>query len=402
MPKALFFSIPAHGHINPSLPLVTELIRRGHEVIYFTTADYRQRVEATGAAVRIYNGIDDDYFDVRGLDGSFPQKAALALLTTTKNILPELLETVNQAKPDYILYDCMCPWGYFVAQIMGLPAVSSASLMPMSSRVMLDWRALRIALPMLLKGFKAGNEANRLSKELGKQYNMKSLSMMNILNAPGDLIISYSSPAYVPFADTLPENVKFVGWTMLENKVDEPFIHDSDRPLVYISLGTVINENKSFFELCIRAFAGMLYDVLITTGGRFSPEQFGTLPENITVKLWVPQAQVLRHTALFITHGGLNSIHEGLYCDVPLLVVPQQTEQTFNAMRVVELGTGLMLQEHTVTEMTLRARVQQLLSDPRYRTQAARIGGTLRSAGGMAKAVDEINYLLHYRRVATG
>ena len=394
MPEAIFFNVPAHGHINPSLPLVAELVRRGHKVTYFTTGNFRQRIEATGAAVHLYTGVEGNYFEARGLDGSIPQKAALALLTTTKVLLPELLEAVSRIKPDYILYDCMCPWGYFVAQMMCLPTVTSASLMPISPRAMLNGRILRLFLPMLAKGLRAGNEANRLSKELGRQYNVKPLTMMNILNAPGDVIISYSSAAYVPLAHTLPDNVKFVGWTMPENNSDEPWMHDSGRPLIYISLGTVINENKSFYELCISALDGMPCDVLITTGGRFSREQFGTLPENITIKSWVPQARVLQQAALFITHGGLNSIHEGLYCDLPLLVVPQQTEQTFNAMRVVELGAGLMLRHNALSASTLRDSVNQLLSDHRYRAQAKRIGETLRSAGGMKKAADEIEKML--------
>ncbi|HRL12763.1 MAG TPA: glycosyltransferase [Aggregatilineales bacterium] len=394
MPKALFFSVPAHGHINPSLPLVKELVGRGHEITYFTTEDYRPRIEATGAVVQIYTGIEDDYFDARGLDGSRPQKAALALLTTTKAILPGLLEAVAHAKPHYILYDCMCPWGYFIARIMELPAVSSASLMPLSPRSMLTWQALRLLLPMLAKDFRAGNEANRLSKALGKQFAVKPLTLMNILNAPGDLIISYSSAAYVPFADTLPDNVSLIGWTMPENHADEPFAHDSQRPLVYISLGTVINDNQDFYRLCISALGGMPYDVLITTGGRFSPEQFGTLPDNVSIRTWVPQGQVLKQASVFITHGGLNSIHEGLYCDLPLLVVPQQTEQTFNALRVVELGAGLMLKPDTLNAGNLRDAVTQLLADDRYRSQAKRIGETLRSAGGVTRAVDEIEHLL--------
>ena len=54
MPKTLFFNVPAHGHINPSLPLVAELVQRGHEVTYFATESYRQRVADTGATVEIY------------------------------------------------------------------------------------------------------------------------------------------------------------------------------------------------------------------------------------------------------------------------------------------------------------------------------------------------------------
>ena len=218
MTKAIFFNVPAHGHINPSLPLVAELVQRGHEITYFASEHYRERIEAVGATVEIYDSIHDDYFESKGLDGSTPQEAAKTLLMTTIAILTDLRQRASELEPDYILYDCMCPWGYFLAQIMQLPSVSSASLMPLSPRMMMNLRALRIFLPTLIRGFRAGNEANRLSRDLGKQYDVKPLNMINVLNAPGDLIISYSSDAFVPHAQTLPDNVKFIGWTLQENQ----------------------------------------------------------------------------------------------------------------------------------------------------------------------------------------
>lgn len=396
MPKAIFFSVPAHGHINPSLPLVAKLTQCGHELSYFTTETYQQRVAATGASVQIYAGIEDDYFSVRGLDGRIPQLAAQSLLITTKRVLPGLLERVKKTRPDYILYDCMCPWGYYVAQIMKLPSVSSSSLMPLSPRVMLNWQAMRLFLPMLAKGFRAGNEANQLSRAVGKEYNVKPLGLMNILNAPADLIISYSSAEYVPFANTLPENVRLIGWAIQENSLDEHFVYVSEHPLIYVSLGTVSNQNTAFFQTCIAGLAELSCTVLISTGGRLAPEQFGPLPENITIKSWVPQSQVLRRAALFVTHGGLNSIHDGLYCGLPMLLVPQQTEQTFNARRVMELGAGLMLKQDDLNERTIKRSVEKLLSDTRYKTNASRIGESLRSAGGVDKAVAEIEALLRH------
>ena len=394
MAKALFFNIPAHGHINPSLPLVAELVNRGHEISYYATDHFRQRVNHTGAEFFTYTDVKDDYFDTYGLDGSDPQRAAVTLLTTTKEILPELLELTHQAQPDYIIYDCMCPWGYFVGKIMNLPAVSSFSLMPLSPRIMLNWQILRIMLPMMLKGIRNGIEASRLASELGKQYDIEPLNQMTVLSAPGDLSISYSSSAFIPYADSLDDNFRLVGWTLLETPSDEPFVHDTGRKLIYISLGTVSNENPDFFKTCITALEDTPYDVLISTGNSFSADQFGTLPEHITVKKWIPQAQVLQQADLFITHGGLNSIHEGLYCDLPLLVVPQQTEQTFNAMRVVELGVGLILKQKQVNTETIRSKVEELLSHDRYRKGAQRLGESLRSAGGVSRAVDEIEALL--------
>jgi len=36
MPKIIIIGFPGHGHVNPTLPMVAELTRRGNEVIYRT------------------------------------------------------------------------------------------------------------------------------------------------------------------------------------------------------------------------------------------------------------------------------------------------------------------------------------------------------------------------------
>lgn len=397
MPKALFFNVPAHGHVNPSLPLVAELVRRGHDITYWCSEGYRARIEATGARFQAYRTIRDDYFEAQGLNGSVPQEAAKALLATAHEVLPELLEATSQAQPDTLLYDCMCSWGYFVAQCLKLPAISSSSLMPMSPRAMLDWKTLRLFLPAIVKGFSAGNEANRLSAALGKQYGVRPLGMTELMNAPGDLMISYSSAEFVPYADTLPKAVKLVGWTLPEANGGETFVHTSERSLIYISLGTIANDNADFFRACIQAFTGTSYDVLMTTGGKLDPSQFGALPDNITIKSWVPQNQVLRAASLFVTHGGLNSLHDGLYCGLPLLVVPQQTEQTFNGQRVVDLGAGLMLRQSEVSPASLRDGAARLLNEPSFKREAQRIGDSFKAAGGAARAAYEVEALLRKR-----
>lgn len=59
-PTALFFKVPGHGHVNPSLPLVAELTRRGHRITYFITEAYRAKVEAAGANVQLYSTVPDE------------------------------------------------------------------------------------------------------------------------------------------------------------------------------------------------------------------------------------------------------------------------------------------------------------------------------------------------------
>jgi MGT family glycosyltransferase len=397
MPKALFFNVPAHGHVNPSLPLVAELVRRGHHITYFITESYRARVEATGAVFQAYTAVHDDYFEARGLDGSRPQLAACTLITTAEEILPELLDTVRRAQPDYILFDGMCPWGQIAAQISGVPAVASLSLMALGSpRILLNWRILRLFFPMLIRDIDKGLEANKRSRALGKKYSIPPLGLASILSAPGDISISYTSSYFQPFASTVSDTIRFVGRTTSDMPAAEsfPFAQAQGRPLIYVSLGTVINDAPEFFRTCINALANRDEFVIMSTGNRLNPDSFGELPENISIHSWVPQLDVLKRAALFITHAGLGSVHDGLYFGVPLLLVPQQEEQTLNALRVVELGAGLTLKKAQVNVETIRASVERLLTDPHFTVEAKRIGDTFRAAGGVARAADEIEILL--------
>ena len=56
MSKIVFFSIPAHGHTNPTLEVIRELISRGHEVWYYSYNIMREKIESAGA---IFVSCDD-------------------------------------------------------------------------------------------------------------------------------------------------------------------------------------------------------------------------------------------------------------------------------------------------------------------------------------------------------
>jgi MGT family glycosyltransferase len=398
--EAIFFNVPGHGHVNPSLPLVSELTRRGHQIRYFITEGFRGKVEAVGAQVEIYQAIEDDYFTGRGLDGSRPQKVACQLLESTEEILPDLLEFVRRADPDYILFDGMCPWGYYAARASQTPAIASLALLPafsLSPRTLLN-RDMRKFMPaVLVRDFRLGLEAVRRARALGDKYGVAPLGPASFLSAEGDISLSYTSAEFQPSAGRVSRSVRFVGRTISEEPDVDPNLFDAvrGRPLVYISLGTLNNKNREFFNLCVQAFSGRDEFLMITTGGAFAPEAFGKLPENIAVHSWLPQVAVLKRAALFITHGGLSSIHDGLYFGVPLLLYPQQGEQMFNTLRVVKLGAGLRLSDRNLTAGSLLSLSQRLMTEPQYKKCAERLGQSFRDAGGMKKAVDLIEDLLN-------
>jgi UDP:flavonoid glycosyltransferase YjiC (YdhE family) len=55
----VFLIFPAHGHINPTLPIVRELVKLGRPVVYYNTPGMKEKIIAAGAEFRSYRGIND-------------------------------------------------------------------------------------------------------------------------------------------------------------------------------------------------------------------------------------------------------------------------------------------------------------------------------------------------------
>lgn len=86
----------------------------------------------------------------------------------------------------------------------------------------------------------------------------------------------------------------------------------------------------------------------------------------------------------------MNSTNEGLYFDIPLILIPQSVDQPFVANRVAELNAGLVLNKDEITSEKLKESVNIILKDSKYKENSAKIGKSLRDAGGYKKGVDEI------------
>lgn len=105
---------------------------------------------------------------------------------------------------------------------------------------------------------------------------------------------------------------------------------------------------------------------------------------------YVPQLEVLKHTDVFVTHGGMNSSSEALYYGVPLVVVPVTGDQPLVAKRVAEVGAGIRLDRKELTPELLREAVKKVMDDATFKEKSRKVGETLRDAGGYKKAIEEI------------
>jgi MGT family glycosyltransferase len=92
-----------------------------------------------------------------------------------------------------------------------------------------------------------------------------------------------------------------------------------------------------------------------------------------------------------VTHGGANSVMEGLYYGIPMIIIPEGPERKMNAERIVDHGLGIQLDKNTLTATTLRNAVEHIAQNPSYHEQAQVLSRATREAGGYERAVDAIS-----------
>src|SRR5713226_8720260 len=121
MSKYIFFNFPAHGHVNPTLAIVEELIARGEQVVYYLTEEFRQTIEATGATFRPFQSDLFRLMQPQAQAGdSTIEKRQLTILPSlmvrgSAQMLPHLLEYVQAEQADCLVYNAMFLWARFVA-----------------------------------------------------------------------------------------------------------------------------------------------------------------------------------------------------------------------------------------------------------------------------------------------
>ena len=115
-----------------------------------------------------------------------------------------------------------------------------------------------------------------------------------------------------------------------------------DRPLIYVSLGTVMNRNARFYRNCAEALGGGPWDVLMSVGSGERAASLGALPPNVRAEARVDQLRVLQAAHLFVTHCGMNSVSESIWQGVPMVLSPQQSEERMVARRAAELGMKVL------------------------------------------------------------
>jgi UDP:flavonoid glycosyltransferase YjiC (YdhE family) len=105
---------------------------------------------------------------------------------------------------------------------------------------------------------------------------------------------------------------------------------------------------------------------VVVAAGRVPLDQFGDVPDNVTVQAWVPQAELLPHVDVVVHHGGSGTMLGALSVGVPQLVLPQGADQFANADALSSAGAALCLLPDELGADAIAELTGQLLRQPSY------------------------------------
>lgn len=382
------FSIASHGHVNPSLEVIRELVARGHRVTYAIPPAFVEKVAETGAEPKVWNstlpGPDADpaAWGTTLLDNVEP------FLADAIQALPQLIEAYDGDEPDLVLHDITSYPPRVLAHRWGVPAISL-------SPNLVAWEGYEeeVAEPMW---------AEPKRTERGQAYYARFhawLAENGITRHPDpfagrpDRSIVLIPRALQPNADRVDESVySFVGACQGDRAAEGEWRRPAGaEKVVLVSLGSSFTDRPDFYRACVEAFGGLPgWHLVLQIGKRVDPAVLGDVPANVEVRSWVPQLAILKQADLFVTHAGAGGSQEGLATATPMIAVPQAVDQFGNADMLRSLGVARQLPTEDATPEALRTAALSLVDDPEVARRLKEIRAEMSQEGGTRRAVDLI------------
>jgi UDP:flavonoid glycosyltransferase YjiC (YdhE family) len=356
--RILFTANPLVGHVLPMLPLMHAARAAGHEVVLATGADLVPDVQRRGFPTWTVGPTIGEVFAELARAAAVPaasheeqlRRDAVHLFAAPG--IRRALDLVRPAtawRPDIVVSEIAEPAGREVAAMTGALHVTHGfgTHVPNTSAlagVIFEHLSSGLGTPNRLHAFETGVYLDPCPPGLQS-------------DELGGMDVRQIRPSVGPVApgDQLPPQFREL----------------PERPLVYVTLGTVVNE-PALARTVLDAIQELPISIAVTTGPAVNPSVLGPRPANVGAASFVPQALLMPAASAVVSHTGSGTMLGALASGLPQVCLPRGADQFANADRVRAVGAGVRLLPDEVTPERLRAAVTAVLADPAY-AQAARV-----------------------------
>lgn len=372
MLKIMMINLPFSGHVNPTLPLTAELVKRGHKVDYICSEQFRDAIERAGADFIPYSS-----FPVKPTEREKKRLSFQAAFDTAIGL---------KNTYDILIYEMFFYPGIKVAENLGIPCVRQFS-QPAWSDESMKYMSKIFGLSAFLI------DAQVMGKKRRQTMRLSFRSMKDaILHSKPDLNIVYIPEKFQNCRESFDETYHFIvpNQEPVKGKIGIPY-DEMKHPVLYISLGSIISD-RSFYKKCLRIFGNKNVSVILNTG-KVKPESLGKIPPNIYAYSFVPQVEVLQHADVFLTHCGMNSVNEAICAGVPMIAMPFVNDQIENARQIERLKIGKRICAFPTQQKEIANAVEELLNNTIYKSNVCKLKEDVQKTSDWNATVSQIERL---------
>lgn len=396
MARFLLATMPIPGHILPMSLVAEELILHGHEVVWYGSAFFKDKIEATGARfMPIVSALDygDNRYDVY-----FPDRAGLKglqqivfdfrhlFVDSIEGHVKDLKAILRDFKADVLVHDPAVVAGKILGESGVIPnALLSITVLGIPGR---EVAPFGLGIPPMpgaagvLRNKALRTMANKavfreLNKHLGAVLDRLSFPRFPFGPFASDfLYLQPSVPQFDYPRSDLPRSVHFIGPLLphFNGEFAEPDwwrdVTNARKPVVLVTQGTIATDSTELIQPALQALANEDVLVVATTGGK---DFAGPIPKNARVAKFIPFNMLMPHVSAYVTNGGFGGVTIALAHGVPCVCAGVTEDKPEVGNRVAYAGVGINLKTARPTPEQIRAAVGQIMREARYREGAKRM-----------------------------
>jgi zeaxanthin glucosyltransferase len=399
------------GHLNPMTTLARHLQARGHDVVFLYSKEANGLPFVPGPEK---DHISENRPEVSKLQGQDALKFSIGkVLAQTEAILKSLPEIVRTNGVDALMLDTVQFYAELGPMQLGMPYVQVSNGLHFdysgwTPLCLYDWPHDISPTGLARNREGVANWANLLaSVNEGVRAHAESVGLKIDWNDLSSTLSPFVSITQTPSAFDFesshwPAQFHHTGPFhdgRGRKNADFPWERLTGEPLIYASMGTILNGRLDVFRIIVAALAkhkGL--QLVLSVGDQVDPRQIGPAPSNAIIVKQVPQLELLKRTSVCITHAGLNTVLESLAQGVPQVAIPVTYDQPAVAARIAHKQTGVVTSLDKLTADHLSSLLDKVLNNTIYRDNARKLQKAIAEANGLSVAADLVEESLGIRK----
>jgi zeaxanthin glucosyltransferase len=411
--KLGFICANVPGHLNPMTALARALQARNHEVVFLYSSAACGLPSVPGPAEDQFKELVRDVSTLQGDD--VIDRTLRAAFAQTETILESLPAMVKENRVDALILDTVQRYAELGAMKLDISYVHVTHSPPFdysgyTPPLYRDWphettseaieRNRELIAQLTERIGRVSGPVRAYAERAGLKVNWADLSSTISKRA-----WITQTPAAFDFENPhWPSQFHHTGPFhdgKGRDQIDFPWERLTGEPMIYASMGTIVNGRPDVFRTIVAALANHRdLQLVLSIGNQVDPDQIGPAPSNAIIVRQAPQLELLKKASACITHAGLNTVLESLAQGVPQVAIPVAFDQPGVAARIAYRRTGVVTSLDKLTVSHLSTLTTKVLTNPIYRDNARKLQKAIAEANGLSVAADLIEQALAVRKNA--